>query len=631
MNDIYRQGHLTIVNRVKRLFTDKKYSLKSKMIFIYIFASILPVFLLSIISFNYYSSNLESKVNDLIEYNLIHTKEKIETSVDLYKHISYRIVSDSEVIRLIKNLNEGTELEEVVASGQLKNKFAGYSFLNSDIRSIAFINKNYEAVFYDRKLDTLSGSIWSDENFNKNVYHQTVNSSSDVMLIPSAMKLKQLHANAYLLNIAIPIKDLISKEINGVIVISIDEKVIDKMCNPDRNKDKELINTYSFIVNEYGEIVSFVDKNLIGTNIDDYAGRANNKSIYEKFIGESAILENKTAIINELLLDKVGWTIVNVVDKNDVFYDLYFFKAISIGLGIIVIVFSLIVILLYTNKLTESVQKIINAMNMVQKGDLSTQVELDSKDEIAVIGDNFNKMVITISELLNKVRKQGRYINEVTRKHKEAEIKALQAQINPHFIYNTLDCINWMAIDKKEYEISNMLKNLAQILRYTISNINTTVKVREEIEWLRQYIYLQQVRFDNCFQCEIDVDSRAYDYYIYKLLLQPFIENAIIHGFDGCKDGGKLFIKVNFIGSDYLVFHIEDNGKGIDKQKLDIIQRRINSNYDVIEDSIGISNAYNRMRMYYDDRGKLEIFSEENRGTIILLYIPINQLNMDII
>ena len=120
MNDIYRQGHLTIVNRVKRLFTDKKYSLKSKMIFIYIFASILPVFLLSIISFNYYSSNLESKVNDLIEYNLIHTKEKIETSVDLYKHISYRIVSDSEVIRLIKNLNEGTELEEVVASGQLK-------------------------------------------------------------------------------------------------------------------------------------------------------------------------------------------------------------------------------------------------------------------------------------------------------------------------------------------------------------------------------------------------------------------------------------------------------------------------------------------------------------------------------
>ena len=263
-------------------------------------------------------------------------------------------------------------------------------------------------------------------------------------------------------------------------------------------------------------------------------------------------------------------------------------------------------------------------MNMVQKGDLSVQVQLKRKDEIAIIGDNFNKMVQTLDELLNKVAAQGIYINEVTRKHKEAEIKALQAQINPHFIYNTLDCINWMAIDKEEYEISHMLKSLASILRYTISNIDIMVKVREEIEWLEQYVYLQQVRFNNCFDYEVEVDQRVYDYYIYKLLLQPFIENSIIHGFEGCKNGGKLLVKVTLIDEDYLVFHIEDNGKGISKNKLENIRKKISSNYDVIDESIGISNVYNRMRMYYGDRGKLEIFSEENVGTTVLLYIPTN-------
>ena len=122
----------------------------------------------------------------------------------------------------------------------------------------------------------------------------------------------------------------------------------------------------------------------------------------------------------------------------------------------------------------------------------------------------------------------------------------------------------------------------------------------------------------------MQIDDRTHDYYIHKLLLQPFIENSIIHGFEDCKKGGRLLVTVSLMDADYPVFHIEDNGKGISKDKLENIRSKISSNYDVIDESIGISNVYNRMRMYYDDRGKVEIFSEENIGTTRLLYIPIN-------
>src|SRR5690606_22009806 len=113
---------------------------------------------------------------------------------------------------------------------------------------------------------------------------------------------------------------------------------------------------------------------------------------------------------------------------------------------------------------------------------------------------------------------------------------------NPHFLYNTLDTINWMAIEKNEFDISNAITSLATILRYAITNSNEMVTVRDEVEWLKKYIYLQQTRLKNTFRCEINVEPEALDFRIHKLLLQPFIENAVIHGFEGIKRENVLRI-----------------------------------------------------------------------------------------
>ena len=201
----------------------------------------------------------------------------------------------------------------------------------------------------------------------------------------------------------------------------------------------------------------------------------------------------------------------------------------TILFGALAILFSITIIIYITRNFSVSTGKILDAMKTAQDGELSVQVTLDNDDdELSVIAARFNKMISKINQLVEEVKR-------ATFKQKEAEIRALEAQINPHFLYNTLDSINWMAIKKEEHEISNMLKSLAQILRYSVDKSNSIVKLREEIKWLKQYLYLQQTRFNYSFECFMDVDESIMDCMVHKLLLQPFIENAVIHGFEGVK------------------------------------------------------------------------------------------------
>ncbi len=149
---------------------------------------------------------------------------------------------------------------------------------------------------------------------------------------------------------------------------------------------------------------------------------------------------------------------------------------------------------------------------------------------------------------LEKEKKKQRISRE------KAEIRALEAQINPHFLYNTLDTINWMAIDRGEFDISNAIGSLANILRYAITDSNGTVCIRDEIEWLKKYIYLQQFRLKNKFVRVIEVAPELLDVKIHKLLLQPFIENAIIHGFNGEQDE-YIFRSVHIAGEELFSYY----------------------------------------------------------------------------
>ena len=217
-------------------------------------------------------------------------------------------------------------------------------------------------------------------------------------------------------------------------------------------------------------------------------------------------------------------------------------------------------------------------------------------------------MLQRIAALIDEVRQVGA-------QQKDAEIKALEAEINPHFLYNILDSVNWMAIDREEYEISQMISSLAKILRYSINNSNEVVPLKDEVEWLRQYIYLQQVRFKDSFDYLIDVDDSLLELPVHKLILQPFVENAIRHGF---KDSTRRnILRISAKEENGVLLSIQDNGCGIQADKLDAILERTSEE----KDHIGIANVIDRIQMYYGDSAEIQVMSEWMVGTTITIYL----------
>ena len=363
-------------------------------------------------------------------------------------------------------------------------------------------------------------------------------------------------------------------EEKGIIIISLDEELLNDVL---QMKEDEV--SYTFLVNEEYQIISASAKEMIGkrlvSEIDDSVKRS---EVYEEYLSDY-VGYHPFYMSFELYHDEVyDWDVVSVVDQS------FFIREIAEKIGLIILVavvlflLDSVLIVKLSDELADSVQQVIIKMQETEKGDLSVRIPIEERMplEIEKIAGQFNG---TLERLGVAVEKQ-----------KIAEIRALEAQINPHFLYNTLDTINWMAI---------------------------------EINWLKQYAFLQQYRFKNKFVYKIDVEEDVLDYKIHKLLFQPFVENAIIHGFEKRQQQYLLEITVRTENEGIQII-ICDNGKGMEPE----IVEQINNGSRIggtEKEHIGIDNAIARIHMYCKAQEKIYIRSELNRGTEIEIWFPINQ------
>ncbi len=597
----------------------KKMSFKSKLIFSFIFVSIIPILLVQSISYFNTTSAMKENVNELITYNLVQTEKNLNTTLNSYMDILYQIYTDDEIIELVKKIN--AETDSAMEISLLRDKLSKLTNSKEGIRSIAILSAGGKTAFYDTLTASSLDSSWMNKNFEKSEFYRDITSSKGSVLIPTSYASQLGDKKYYLFHIANKMVDFndIRKDAIGVIVISIDEDIIYRACNEvDAKKEaKKSVRSVNFIVDKKGYIISFPDKDLIGANISlfDPAGTNGQEDEYTAAARKISYFDSSSIITNSLTSEKNGWIIVNAVDQSFLFSKVYMTQRLTITFGILALLFSIIIIFYVTRNFSGSIRKILHAMKTAQEGELSVRVELDDDgDEMSAIAARFNKMIYKINKLVEEVR-------AATFKQKEAEIRALEAQINPHFLYNTLDAINWMAIEKDEHEISNMLKSLAQILRYSVNKSNSIVKLREEIEWLKQYIYLQQTRFNYSFECFMEVDENVLDFNIHKLLFQPFIENVIIHGFEGINKGGVLDIGIKGRENSIMIV-IRDNGKGIDPETVSKLNSPDDKEITAKGSGLGASNVFNRIKMYYGDSGSWQVESETGKGTTITLKIP---------
>lgn len=241
------------------------------------------------------------------------------------------------------------------------------------------------------------------------------------------------------------------------------------------------------------------------------------------------------------------------------------------------------------------------------------------KDEVGDLIKAYNKMVKKIKTLVMDVYEAKLEQSDIKLEKKQAEINALQSQMNPHFLFNTLESIRMKSIEKEELETAEIIKYLARSFRRIMSFDQEWVSVAKEVENIKDFLKIQKYRFGSEFEYCLDIEPETLKIKIPKLLIQPLVENACIHGIEGSEEYGKIFIQIKFINNK-LVCIIKDNGVGINEEKLDSMLKDVKKE-KTKNNNVGIANIYKRLNLYYGDNFELSIDSKEGEGTSVKLII----------
>ncbi len=584
--------------------------IRAKLIFIYIFISVIPIFILTMLIYGFTSLSFSRHVAALIDSNLAQIRKNLESHTDGYRYLLMQMFGDESLASLIKAYETGDGTEKAVIQSKLKSRFSSLAFIKDEIQALTFIWPDLEISGYDKGIETLGQSPLTQRatksmlyEAGKSVRRNTIVSTMTMSYTTSVPFTKNLF------HLPFPFYDLLDRRLLGVLVLSVDERILTEIC-------AGMQNSVTFILDPGGRIVSFPEKKFIGTRIEETESTLPTDVQLARFLKHDGLLPSGKTFINRLTVPDIGWTIVSVISREAFFRQADSLALVSFLLMGGLVVASLLVIIVFTRRFSGAVNELVSVMRSAQTGVfLKTEKLLNRGDELSYLARGFNEMIDEIRALLANLQKEKDAVYLATQKRKESEIRALEAQLNPHFLYNTLDCINWMAIEKNEYEISTMLSTLGQILRYGITTSNGIVSIMEEVEWIRKYIQIQRTRFSHAFDLQLHVDPAVEGFPVYKLLMQPFLENAIIHGFVTMNTGGLLKIDITPEEEGILSILIEDNGCGMSRQTLDDALSNRRSH-------IGISNAMERVAAYYGDRGRITLDSAPGRGTRVSLLLP---------
>ena len=576
----------------------------------FVMASIVPILTIQFIGYNMNSNSLKRKIDTLMVDNLTQLSERVDLTMDIYSNLVYQIYVDDKIIENVNTLLNGNGEGREVAFHAIYNRLQQAEKSVRGIRSISVICANGQSVTYDAGTGSSIENLWDDYGDLREIAPYRDVQGMPGMLVTPTTRHKGYDGDAFYFHISKCMYDYnnLDRGTIATIVMSVDESVLRDICAVAIAEDEAEYNI-NFITDTNGFVISYPNSFYTGISM-------NPKLTVQEFVQVTGLLKGQNTAVNKYVNGHRGWVYYNVYNKDYMMRDIRNNQIMFILISLAAILFSSVLISYIVRRIGSSVALIIDGIDQVKEGNLNVSVALDSKDELGQIASNFNDMT-------GKVRNLIAEVSEAKDKQKDAEIRALEAQINPHFLYNTLDSINWMAIEKEEYGISRMLRNLGVILRYSVNRSNQMVSVTEVADWLEKYISLQQMRFNQSFRFELNVAEAAGSVRIYKLLLQPFVENSVIHGFKGMEKGGVLRVDIFLSDTgERLNIIIEDNGKGMPRE----MAESFNVREQAVRDeggSIGLHNAFARMDMYYGREAVWNVNSIEGMGTVITLTLPV--------
>ncbi|MEG1474177.1 MAG: histidine kinase [Longicatena sp.] len=547
-----------MIHKLKRFL--RKIGIRQRLMFAFI---VLPLGLMLLFFFLYYSFNVNVILNK--------QKEASQRSVAL----------SEEIIRL--NMNK--------VSNQIKNimgKDYVYKFLEnetSEEAKKAFSTGIENSIYLGSRKGTLvynvqGEPIYDDTGIGYNVLEKQRNKLKDGMNWMYDEKGNTIYLAGDIIR---------NGEKLGTMFCGFDEGILNFALD-DGGKNENI-----FIILDKEDTYLFGDANFTkGTRIDSKKNTINMN-------GESYYLETKQ-------IQNTDWKIMNLVSSDYVFEELHNFRNMLMIYGVMFFVILIIVASFIYHSIYDPLHNILKSMNSLDENNLmNSRVYDEGKDEIHEVSTNFNDLLNRVQELLETVESEQE-------QKRETQFQLLQAQINPHFLFNTLNTLHFMAIMNEDKPVSEGISALAKLLRNTIIDSKEVISVKEELENVKNYIIIQKLRFGDLFETVYNIDDNVMQCDILKLVLQPIVENSILHAFEEDKEHQILTIRIRAYNK-FLKIEIGDNGKGFISNNKEVSNKKLSS--------IGINNIKERISLMYGEEYSMKIQSVVNKGTIVTLWLPL--------
>ncbi|MCR8659606.1 sensor histidine kinase [Paenibacillus endoradicis] len=585
---------------------------------------------LSVVGYNSSSKYATSIEEKTIAYS-IKMQESMMVRVDDYIEDMKSISSipayiDDIKSNLIRSNRYYAERQSSELSTSLPNNFDQLLSIQRGIEGqLSFINTIKRGansvylfdVYGNSYYSIVSGGIRNDLDKS---YHYWLNeaelSRGEAVLLRTQKYTSNLQSERYAFSVVRKIVDD-SLSVIGLIAIDADISIIEDQTS----ELDQVTKGASLIVDKEGNVIYDSEKKWIAINMSEHniVNHALNKkgSFYLEKDGIQFL--HIYAISNS-----TGWKIITSIPVTELTNDTIVVKRIIWITTAVAVLISIIVAIILSLAITRPLRTMTRLMKSVQEGNFKEKFPVKYHDEVGMLGSQFNRMIVRLDQLIQE-------IYEMETKKKKAELQALQNQINPHFMYNTLESIRMSAEMNDDSTTADMIAILGKLLRYSISNLNDETNIEEEMNHVQHYIELLNYRYPDRFQLVINVDRSVMKYRMIRLLLQPIIENAIYHGLDDNK--GVMHLKISSaVKYPLLMIHIVDDGIGIETSKL----LRLNSGLrdGSVDEAkygiggIGLKNVNERIKLQYGQQYGIRVESQLGVGTEVILQLPIGRVKV---
>lgn len=594
-------------------------NLRPKLLLAFIGLIVVPLVALGIASFVNSERLLEKKYSEQTEITLKAVGGNIRYFFKELDQLTDSSVTSSYVQDALRSsLDPRGDAISLIAIGQYEKSLGRILFQNPALSMIMLYGKD-GSIFKSSRNDPTNFRPISYELLQSHPIYKEVMKKNGLPVWIGPYEQQELTGSDLSLFTQMRlVKDYETLNDRGIMITQVKTNEIDSMLQDFALPSEEQTKTRYLIVNRDGLVMLDSLHALEGKETDSQTTLKLQGT--ERYASQRSSFGDEDSLVSAYNLDRNGWVLVSVKSWQSLTSENVRFVQWIGGITLLCLISAVLFNMFFVSRVAKAIIRVVRKMRLVEQGMLDIRVSAAGRDETVLLARSFNSMVETMSRLLREVR------TEQERKQR-AEMMLMQAQIKPHFLFNTLESINAMAAQNEGAKIMQMVRRLSNLLR-TSMHQSAVITVRQEVEHVRSYLEIQTYRFEEIFTYTLDVKEEVLDYEVLKLTLQPLVENCIQHGFEGLEGVGLIAIAVR-LREGAVEFEIKDNGIGMNEAALRRLGGEEQENPGLADAAelgerrgLGLRNVADRLRIHYGPAYGLRLCSQEGYGTVIHIRIP---------